>query len=255
MTFRHTTDVARAAWIREALTPWPRGTGERMTLASLVPRGYPRLVAVPNDPAIPWALAEVEDRPEGTLDIERWRVLAGILEQVHGVDAPVTAGLWTGYGWIAAPGARSTGVAMAWVMVPTSGSRLVTGVRRARARVARAWYRNPARDAARQRAQGSISSFDVDVESLPLLELENREYALFRGTTTTLRTPGWPRASGWAWMWEGTVDLCWPDDRSWFASSDTDLTQLYLACDDRLAEAVLSAELGATEVDLADAPR
>lgn len=255
MTFRHTTDVGQAAWIGETLTPWFMGTGERMTLASLVPRGYDRLVAVPNDPSVPWHLAELDDRPEGTLDVERWRVLTGVLEEVHGADVPVTAGLWTGYGWIAAPGAGSSGVATVWAMVPTSGSRIVSAVRQARARLTRAWYRKPAHDAARQRAHGSIASFDVDVTVLPLLELPHREYALFRGTTTTLRTPGWPRASGWAWSWEGTVDLCWPDDRSWFAYSDTDLTQLYLACDDTLADAVLDAGLGATEVHLTDAPR
>lgn len=230
MRFTHTTDVATAAWIRDAVLPWPTALHARITLASLVPGGYPRLVAVPNDPAMPWALAEVDpqERPEGTLAADRWRTLAATIEDVHGAGEPVTTGLWTGCGTIVAPGTDG----------PQTPQAVLASDRDARARTF-----------------GWITSFDVDVQSLPVLELPHREYALFRGTTATLRRADWQRASGWAWAVDDTFHLCWPDDRSWFAYSDTDLTQLYLGCDGALADAVLRAELGATDVQYSDASR
>ena len=230
MTFTHTTDVEAAAWIHDSVLPWPRAPHAQMTLASLVPGSYPRLVAVPNDPAMPWTLADVDpqERPEGTLDVDRWRTLAETIEDVHGAGRPVTAGLWTGCGTIVAP--DTDGVQAPQTVLASE------------------------RDA-RARTFGWITSFDVDVQSLPVLELPHREYALFRGTTATLRTSSWQRESGWAWTGGDTFHLCWPDDRSWFAYSDTDLTQLYLACDHALANAVLDAGLGATEVQYTHAPR
>ncbi|MBI9115027.1 hypothetical protein [Sanguibacter suaedae] len=256
LRFTHTTDVGLGSWIREATGRAAHAPDDPFELGMFVPLGYPRIVAVPNDLDVPWPLADLdpEERREGTLAPDRLAALMGAVDSAAG-PSPVTVGMWTGYGHVVAPGARRTGASMTYVRVGPIASRLPRGLLhrylRARSRVSG----DDVRDLTRQREQGWVTTFDVDVRSEPLLELPGREYALFRGTTTALRDPAWLRRSGWAWAWEDTVDLCWPDDRSWFAYADTDLTQTYLACDDDLAEAVLAAGLAASEVRSTDPPR
>jgi hypothetical protein len=256
LRFTHTTDVGLGAWIGEVTGRSSSAPGDPFELGMFVPLGYARIVAVPNDPDVPWPLADLDpdERQEGTLSPDRLAALMGAVEEASG-PSTVTAGLWTGYGHIVAPHARRTRSIGTMVSVGPIASRLPRGLMYRYLRLRSRVSRGDVRDLTSMRADGRVTTFDVDVRSEPLLELPGREYALFRGTTTALRDPGRLRRSGWAWAWEDTVDLCWPDDRSWFAYADTDLTQTYLACDDDLAEAVLAAGLAATEVRYTDPPR
>jgi hypothetical protein len=140
-----------------------------------------------------------------------------VLAQGLGADVAVTAGLWTGYGNI---GPNSSVAA-----VLTSGDA----------------------PSAVPEIAGVHTSFG-DVRAAPQLELPHREYGLFEGTLSTLTSPTWRRDSGWAHFWDETVNLLWPDDRSWFVASEIDFDSTLVGCSAQTARRILGSGLEAAIV-------
>ena len=252
--FLHTDDVAGAAWIA------PRLHGAWSSIASLVPNSFERYVRVFHDvggrrwsdvcsmtgavahPLMQWnAISRGWDEREpqqGTLGEAGWATLAATL----GPDQPVTLGMWTGYGYIAAPGETPESVATLGFAYVSEPPEAVTGPTTA----------SPADPT--QLELGVVTDFGLDIRSAPLLELPHREYALFRGRLSTLTEPGWRKASGWAWFWDETANLAWPDDRSWFVLSEIDFDSTVVGCSadaaDRILQSGLEAALITGDADL-----
>ena len=242
--------MAGAAWIR------PRLQDDWSSIAAFVPDGFERYVRVFHavgdqrwsdvcaatgataHQLMQWnAISRGWDGSEpqqGTLGAAGWATLAAAL----GPDQPVTLGMWTGYGEIAVPG-ESPGSVVTFSAIYSSEPPLAPA--------------GP-RDAANDVALGAITNFDVDIRSAPLLELPAREYALFRGQLSTLAEPDWRKESGWAWLWDTTANLAWPDDRSWFVLSEIDFDSTIVGCSadaaDRILQSGLEAALISGDADL-----
>ncbi|WP_394768981.1 hypothetical protein [Lacisediminihabitans sp.] len=237
--FEHTTDVARGSWIA------PRLTGGRGTVTGVVPAGFEcyvrvfhpvndgrggsrRWAAVCAESGAPWhPLAQWEsirgaadDEPlQGSLGEAGW----ALLSRAIGGDADITVGLWTGYGSIATPGTEPSSIAF-----------LSAG--------------DAAPDDSHGLADGALTSFDADVRAAPLLVLPGREYALFAGKLSVFQDCEWRRSSGWAYFWPETVNLAWPDDRSWFAASEIDFDSTIVGTTRAIAERILASGLEAAIV-------
>jgi hypothetical protein len=230
---QHSTDVGRGAWIAPRLSSWDRATG-------FLPAGYETYLRVFHPvraggqgaamswrqvcegsgatwhPAMQWSgiVGDLDGSPaEGTLGEDGWAELARAISG----DQEITAGLWIGYGNIAAPGS--------W---PSSIGTLTSS-------------RGGGKAAAHP--PGVITGFDVDIRWAPVLELPYREYALFTGTLATLTEPGWRRESGWAYFWDQTLNLAWPADRSWFVASEIDLDSTLIGADAAVAQRILASSL------------
>ncbi len=242
--------MAGAAWIA------PRLHGDWSSIASLVPNGFERYVRIFHavgdhtwsdicaatrataHPLMQWnAISRGWDGDEpqqGTLGAAGWPALAAAL----GPDQSVTLGMWTGYGEIAVPGESPSSVVTFSALYSSEPPLTPAGPR----------------DGTNDIARGAITNFDVDIRSAPLLELPGREYALFRGQLSTLTEPDWRKASGWAWLWDQTANLAWPDDRGWFVLSEIDFDSTIVGCSadaaDRILQSGLEAALIAGDADL-----
>jgi len=185
--------------------------------------------------------------PYGSLGVAGWAELARAIAaddasaDPAGNDIPVTVGFWTGSGSIAAPGETPTSVSV--LMSRPDDAQLEP--RQEAAQRAEADYANSSEGMS---AHGHITSWPVDVRSGPLLELPGREYALFTGGLDVFLDPEWPRASGWAFSWDETVNLAWPSDHSWFVASEVDLDSTIIGGTRPLIERVLASGLEAAEV-------
>ena len=89
---------------------------------------------------------------------------------------------------------------------------------------------------------------DERLRAAPTLELPGRGYLLFEGSLATLREPDWRRNSGWATIWDETLNLAWPDDRSWFIASEIDFDSTIVGGSRALIDRVLASELETAEV-------
>ncbi|WP_411699396.1 hypothetical protein [Conyzicola sp.] len=149
-----------------------------------------------------------------------------VLAAAMGGDAPVTIGVWVGYGQY--NGSVST------FTVAVGADDGATEV--------------PAPHEGYGAHEGYEPTFDVDLPSGPVLALPGREYALFRGTLGALREPGWRRESGWAWRWDETLNIAWPHDRSWFIASEIDFDSTIVGGSRALVDRVLASDLETAEV-------
>lgn len=89
---------------------------------------------------------------------------------------------------------------------------------------------------------------DERVRCAPTLELPGRGYLLFRGSVATLLDADWPRSSRWPSPSRETVNLAWPDDRSWFVASEIDFDSTVIGGSRELIDRVLAAGLETAEV-------
>ena len=169
---------------------------------------------------------------EGALDVDGLAALAHAI----GGDTGITIGVWTGYGQYN-PGSTST-VSFAYAAGDDgAGGTADEGA------AASASASGPAASA------GFEPTFDAGLPFRPTLDLPGREYGLFRGRLATLRDPGWREASGWAWRWSDTLNLAWPDDRSWFVASEIDFDSTVVGGSRALVDRVLASDLETAEVD------
>jgi hypothetical protein len=156
---------------------------------------------------------------EGALDVGSLATLAGTI----GGDTAITIGVWNGYGQLH-PGATSS---FALSYVADDGTL-------------------PAPVAADR--EGYQATFAVEAATSPTLATPGREYLLFRAALSTLRDPHWREASGWAWRWSETLNLAWPDDRSWFVASEIDFDSTIVGGSRALIDRVLASGLETAEV-------
>jgi len=77
----------------------------------------------------------------------------------------------------------------------------------------------------------------------PELALPGRDYALYRGTLSTLCDPDWRRDSGWDTVWHETLNLAWPDDHGWYIASEIDFDSTLVGGSRELIDRVLASEL------------
>jgi hypothetical protein len=63
-----------------------------------------------------------------------------------------------------------------------------------------------------------------------------------------LANPDWRRDSGWAWRWHDTLNLAWPDDRSWFVASEIDFDSTVVGGSRELVDRVLASGLETAEI-------
>lgn len=240
------TDPERGAWLRAV-------TGDGRRPDHLVPSGYPAAIRVLHEPAlvrelglartalrITWQQAAVllgqrvepgvtwamltgsdEDRtPLGPgLDLvvpEEGRLPAAVLASVvrtltGGRDVRLTAGVWVGWAELHP---RSLGLGA----VAAEGT-------------------------TREDLEAFLAARTADIEAEPTtpvqeaiaagrtLELPNRELVLLVCDAAELLDPAWVRTAGLGWTSEAdlptsrgpaTPNLLWPDDRSWFLTSEID---------------------------------
>lgn len=154
---------------------------------------------------------------EGALDVGCLAALATAI----GGDAAITIGVWTGYGQYNDSGTSSFALSFSAedgaVPAPTP-------------------------------ADGYRPTFGVDLPSSPTLDLPGREYGLFRGGLATLLDTDWLKASGWAWRWNDTLNLAWPDDHGWFVASEIDFDSTIVGGSRELIDRVLASGLETAEV-------
>jgi hypothetical protein len=161
---------------------------------------------------------------EGALDVGSLATLAGTIgADAIGADTAITIGVWNGYGQLH-PGATSS---FALSYVADDGT--------------------PPAPVAADR-EGYQATFAVEAATSPTLATPGREYLLFRGALSTLRDPHWREASGWAWRWSETLNLAWPDDRSWFVASEIDFDSTIVGGSRALIDRVLASGLETVEV-------
>ena len=243
---RHEPSPAVGAWIGERLAPY--GVMAGVTVAHLVPRGFPayarvlhrasdgadglrrwadlagehgtsvhalaqfwRLVRSTNGP---WAVQGDWRTIEGQLDAEQLPALLDVLaaQADGGADAAVVAGLWEGYGWIQGGSA---------VSVLTVGSATAT-------------------------VDHPPPAFGPEVMAAPRLELPGRTYLLFRGPLRGV-LPFF--SAGQSGFWGQTPNLLWPADRTWCVATEIDLDSTVVGGPRPLVDAVLAhPDLEAFEV-------
>ena len=158
---------------------------------------------------------------EGALDVGALATLADAI----GGDAAITIGVWVGYGQYN-EGSTSS---FALSFYAEDGA-------------------EPPLEPEPTPTDGLRPTFGVDLPSSATLNVPGREYGLFRGRLAILRDPDWPRASGWAWRWRHTLNLAWPDDRSWFVASEIDFDSTIVGGSRELIDRVLASDLETSEV-------
>lgn len=82
-----------------------------------------------------------------------------------------------------------------------------------------------------------------------MFELSNRRYYLLRSTLAAASRIESPDGFGLQ-----APDLWWPEDRSWFVATDTDLDWTYVGGSEALVNDVIAAFLGRSELAQWSAP-
>ncbi len=135
-------------------------------------------------------------------DHERTATIADVARRHTTTPSVAWFAIWEGYGWE---------TSRTFYRRPPNGAVAV---------LVRTWHRERARITDRRR-RGRIRR---GLARVPTFELPHRRYLLLRGpvdAVTTIREPGGAGLQ--------VTDLWWPDDRSWFVATDTDLDWTYLA--------------------------
>ena len=160
--------------------------GEFGTIGGLVPAGFDRAVV----------LRPLPDRGEPVDDVAHaWAIVEVVRGHTSTPDRTWFA-VWEGYGWA---------TSRTFVVVRGDG---------ARARMARWWWRHRTRLADARRSRRMVRG----LAEVPTFDLPHRRYHLLAGpldAPTRMTAPGTDHPQ--------VPDLWWPDDRSWFVASDTDL--------------------------------
>lgn len=177
-------------------------------MGGLVPEGFDRCVVVQPLP------------PDGPGDDAFIAQLAGVLEPHTATPDRAWCAVWEGYGWAS----TSTMYAVA------------RGGPLARLQAARMRRRLRAADDDRNDAVRR------GLTDLPTFELPHRRYHLLRCPLAAAGRLESPDGFG-----HHAPDLLWPDDRSWFVASDTDLDWFYVAGTDELTRDVAAAFPDGTE--------
>ena len=162
------------------------------TVGALVPAGYATYARV----GLPgW---EPANRENGLPH----EVLVALADDVGGGGAQsCLAAYWAGHGWV-----NGGGFIVAWV---TDGAPVPD---RAEREQIKAW--------------ASVPGFDASVLRGPKLRLPERAYVMLRGPLDSILAFG--LTSPLRDFQYYTPDLLWPEDRSWFIATDTDLPSAYV---------------------------
>lgn len=184
--------------------------GSSGTVGGLVPSGFERYAVVRRVPS-----DDVDD--EGVELASRLAVLAAPHTSTPDL---IWYAIWEGYGWETATTlyAAPSGP-LAWVSRGRAHRQQRRAVRDRAVRV--------------REGLGQVPSFDV-----PL-----RRYLLVEGPLESVSAIARPGGSGFQ-----VPDLWWPQDRSWFVASDTDLDWSYVGGSDAFVAGVLEAFPGRSQV-------
>lgn len=183
--------------------------GDFGTVGGLVPGGFDRYLLVR-----PTSIVD-----GGVDETEQTAAIAGVALRHTTTPEMVWFAIWEGYGWASS----STTL----YFVSGRGLRFVRTLARLRARASdRRRRRRILRGLAR----------------IPRFDLPNRGYHLICGpiqAAACITEPGASRLQ--------VPDLWWPDDRSWFVATDTDLDWIYVGGSQGFITEVIEAHPGRTE--------
>lgn len=180
--------------------------GQFGTVGGLVPTGYERYVLVRLEPS---------ERTPGDPEVELAEALADLGRHHTATPELVWYAFWEGYGWETTsslyfiPGQGPVGWLNRWRF--TRRQRALD--RRTRERVRR------------------------ELADVPTFELPSRRYYLLCGALNSASRVARPAGFGE----HQAPDLWWPEDRSWFVATDTDLDWLYVGGTERFFDEIVAA--------------
>jgi hypothetical protein len=203
------TDVEVAPDAAAASWLGPR-LGPFGTVGGLVPDGFEHCVLVRPEP---------RDTSAGDPDVELAGALAALARPYTGTPESVWYAFWEGYGW-------ETATTM---YLPRNGPL---------GRLKRWWFQRRHRGLDRRRNE----TVRRELAEVPTFDLPHRRYYLLRGPLTAAS-----RIAGPAGFGHRAADLWWPEDRSWFVATDTDLEWVYVGGTAALVNDVLAAFPGRSE--------
>jgi hypothetical protein len=175
------------------------------TVGGLVPDGFEHCVLVRPEP---------RDTSVGDPDVELAGALAALARPHTRTPESIWYAFWEGYGW-------ETGTTM--YLVAGKGPL---------GRLHRWWFRRRRRALDRRRNE----TVRRELAEVPTFDLPDRRYHLLRGPLTAASRIARPTGSG-----HQAADLWWPEDRSWFVATDTDLDWVYVGGTAAFVDHVLAA--------------
>lgn len=219
--FSHTDDVGRGAWLG------PRLSGAWGSVGGIVPTGFDRYLRIFH----PLSVRDGADSSWRSCCLRQGKIWHPLMQwnSISGTEQDEAApyiGALTETAWVS----LAEALARRWSEpVPVT-----VGLWEGYGQIAAP---GDAED------RGWRTDFGTDVRSGPMLDLPGRRYALFTGVLGTMEQPDWRRRSGWAFVWDETVNLAWPEDHRWCVASEIDFDSTLVGCDQATAERLFRSGL------------